>query len=240
MHPLRFRPTRVMVSADGHSVSVDRAERMGVFWDIAFVRKDGWSLAAPFRFEKKARALWEGSWVKVINLATGTITYLDRDNPVVCGLDQMTLEEAKSDGFEITQTIFGCWECTSHALKDGYPQVNRNDRRMSAAKFLYEKENGPLPFGTVLRHECDNRLCVNPSHLVPGTHSENVKDRVERRRSARGTSNGRTKINESMVLVIRNATLPISILSRATGLDPKAIRNIKNGKSWSHVRSLSK
>ncbi len=36
--------------------------------------------------------------------------------------------------------------------------------------------------GQVVRHTCDNRLCVNPMHLVIGSHADNSQDMVDRRR----------------------------------------------------------
>ncbi|WP_369604177.1 HNH endonuclease [Nocardia nova] len=40
----------------------------------------------------------------------------------------------------------------------------------------------PLPDGMLIRHSCDNPLCVNPSHLLLGTHSDNMQDKVDRDR----------------------------------------------------------
>jgi hypothetical protein len=38
----------------------------------------------------------------------------------------------------------------------------------------YEALHGPVPPGRELDHLCENKLCVNPSHLEPVTHQENV------------------------------------------------------------------
>jgi hypothetical protein len=34
-----------------------------------------------------------------------------------------------------------------------------------------------------VRHTCDMRACVNPEHLIPGTHKENMQDMIGRGRS---------------------------------------------------------
>lgn len=48
--------------------------------------------------------------------------------------------------------------------------------------------HGDLDEGIVIRHTCDNPLCCNPRHLIPGTQADNVRDMVERGR--RGDSSG--------------------------------------------------
>lgn len=36
----------------------------------------------------------------------------------------------------------------------------------------------------VVRHTCDNPPCVNPLHLLPGTHADNEQDKARRGRGA--------------------------------------------------------
>lgn len=72
----------------------------------------------------------------------------------------------------------GCWICTSHKLNSsGYPRIQINKKQTTVHKYIYEKYKG-LTNNLVVRHTCDNKLCINPEHLILGTHLDNVKDRV--------------------------------------------------------------
>jgi hypothetical protein len=78
----------------------------------------------------------------------------------------------------------GCHICTSHASTgSGYPTFKREGEQHSIHRYLYEQKYGYLPSGVVLRHSCDNPLCINVDHLTPGNHQDNVNDQVERQRS---------------------------------------------------------
>jgi hypothetical protein len=43
-----------------------------------------------------------------------------------------------------------------------------------AHRAVYEMEVGPIADGLEIDHLCRNRGCVNPAHLEPVTHKENV------------------------------------------------------------------
>jgi hypothetical protein len=61
----------------------------------------------------------------------------------------------------------------------GYGVTRRAGRLVLAHRAAYEEQHGPIPDGLELDHLCRVRSCVNPEHLEPVTHAENM------RRSAR-------------------------------------------------------
>lgn len=131
----------------------------------------------------------------------------------------------------------GCWIVVSHAVNaHGYPTFQRDGVKQYIHRVMYMKRFGKIDSSVLLRHKCDNPKCCNPEHLEEGSHTDNVRDRVERNRSAKGESNGRTKLTEDQARFIKyDTTNSISKLSRDFGVSRKAIRLIKDGINWSHI-----
>lgn len=67
----------------------------------------------------------------------------------------------------------GCWQWTGY-LHGGYGRYGRGPGTRLAHRIIYEHLVGPVPKGLDLDHLCRNRGCVNPEHLEPVTHRENV------------------------------------------------------------------
>lgn len=74
--------------------------------------------------------------------------------------------------------IGGCWVWTG-CLRNGYGRLGRTVggtyRHFQAHRVAYEDARGPVPSGLVLDHLCRNTACVNPEHLQPVTHLQNVR-----------------------------------------------------------------
>ena len=70
----------------------------------------------------------------------------------------------------------GCWHWTGAKTSAGYGHINigAGKYRMAHA-LMYERFIGRVPAGCELDHLCRNRGCVNPWHLEPVTHRENVR-----------------------------------------------------------------
>jgi len=67
-----------------------------------------------------------------------------------------------------------CWSWQATTTQGGYGLFRvTSARRVSAARFAYELDNGPLEAGLQILHLCHNKICCNPAHLRAGTSQEN-------------------------------------------------------------------
>ena len=71
----------------------------------------------------------------------------------------------------------GCVVWTGSLTAEGYGnlRIPGEDRNDYAHRVSYELHVGAIPEGLVIDHLCRNRACVNPSHLEPVPHIENVR-----------------------------------------------------------------
>lgn len=73
-----------------------------------------------------------------------------------------------------------CWEWQGSRRGDSYGQLYVARKHRAAHRFSFFLANCYYP--PVVRHKCDNRVCVNPHHLQGGTQTDNMRDVVERGR----------------------------------------------------------
>lgn len=76
-----------------------------------------------------------------------------------------------------TEERDGCLIWTGHLNHDGYGQmlIDKKVGMKQAHRVAYEIFIGPIPKGLELDHLCRVRECVNPAHMEPVTHAENVR-----------------------------------------------------------------
>jgi hypothetical protein len=117
----------------------------------------------------------------------------------------------------------------------GYVVARADGRLIKAHRLSYLINKGETPPGMVVMHTCDVRNCINPSHLVIGTNTDNTRDRDEKKRQARGERQGRAKLTEAAVREIRLSPASDTKLALQYGVGPTTINNIRTGKRWAHV-----
>lgn len=67
-----------------------------------------------------------------------------------------------------------CWNWLGWS-KSGYGGLSKDGKRHRAHRYIYELLVGKIPEGLEIDHLCRNKKCVNPEHLEPVTHSENMR-----------------------------------------------------------------
>jgi hypothetical protein len=67
-----------------------------------------------------------------------------------------------------------CWVWTAAKSSRGYGEIKLGGVQSSPYRVVYEWLVGTIPYGLVLDHLCQNRLCVNPAHMEPVTPGENT------------------------------------------------------------------
>lgn len=69
----------------------------------------------------------------------------------------------------------GCWVWGRSITDKGYGTITgEGGANLKAHRVAYELTRGPIPTGLELDHLCRNRACINPEHLEPVSHRENV------------------------------------------------------------------
>jgi len=112
----------------------------------------------------------------------------------------------------------------------GYYRYNGKLRDKYVHVHVWEKLNGPLESGEVVRHLCNNTWCVEPTHLSKGTKQDDIHDQIRS-----GTFN-RQKLSIEQVREIRRqyrtTAKTMQKLANEYGVNVSAISRIINRVRW--------
>ena len=80
------------------------------------------------------------------------------------------------------QGVKGCVMWTGKLNRDGYGELRFSGMRCPAHRVAYMLEHGAAE-GLDVHHDCENRACVNPAHLVAMTRGEHMSEHRRRENS---------------------------------------------------------
>lgn len=152
--------------------------------------------------------------------------------------------------WEKVQKSEGCWEWQATISREGYGRLSYNLKSEYAHRISYFLANGYWPTLFIL-HSCDNRRCVNPKHLMEGTHQDNMRDAAAKGRldpykfvdssgefRFKGELHGHSILTEDKVREIRQRWASGErgvAIARDYGVCPGAVYSVAHRRTWKHV-----
>jgi hypothetical protein len=128
-----------------------------------------------------------------------------------------------------------CWPFKGKLNGKGRPYFTVAGKKHLAYRLAYELVNGDDTLeGVMARHTCDNEVCCNPRHIVPGDQQQNMNDMKERERHG---------IPHHAVRAIRklgntpNGPTHAEI-AELYGMARSTVTEIINGKNYGHVKDI--
>lgn len=100
-----------------------------------------------------------------------------------------------------------CWEWVGAISKNGYGAFGVGYKMVGSHRVSYAIHFGEIPDGLIVCHRCDNKICVNPSHLFLGTQKDNIRDKLSKGRQPNGESHYNHKLTTEQVIDLRQKRL---------------------------------
>lgn len=137
----------------------------------------------------------------------------------------------------------GCWLWTGrinkrqHTNKIAYGGMSMRNREHLAHRLMYEFFYGVHPGKLEVCHTCDNTICVRPSHLFLGTHTDNMRDMMRKKRliHRKGEKHPLAKLTDADIPKIRSAPGTQKEIAAQFGVTHSMISLILRRKNWRHI-----
>lgn len=122
--------------------------------------------------------------------------------------------------------------CIDHgrqgSVRDGYTTVRIDGRSHGVHRVLCAfAHNLPLSDDWVTRHTCGNARCINVNHIVPGTHADNMRDKVHHGRSG--------KLSDDQVRAIRKDRRAATVIADEYNISWSMVYQIRRRDVYAYV-----
>lgn len=145
-------------------------------------------------------------------------------------------------------TATGCLNWNKGKI-GGYGRIKFLGIDFFVHRVSYSINVSKIPDGMFVLHKCDNRSCINPSHLFIGSKRDNIMDAINKGRAPlrsykghklnHGTACKRAKVNEIKVKEIRKlwaaGRSTQGEISKLFGISRATVSSIVTRRSWFYV-----
>ena len=138
-----------------------------------------------------------------------------------------------------------CWLWTGYCDSQGYGTMHMNIPcgkhkcgPVRAHRVSWMIHFGDIRDGIQVLHRCDVTSCVNPDHLFLGNNDDNMRDKAEKGRAARGEGNAKSKLTVNDIKRIRSVDPSWSNAKRIAlelGVTPENVSMVMLRKTWKHI-----
>lgn len=133
-----------------------------------------------------------------------------------------------------------CWPWTGYTDARGYGSISIWPTRTGSHRVAYALTHGEIPDEFIVRHDCDNPPCCNPSHLRLGTMVDNNRDKTERGRDAKGEGHGMARYTTEQVREVKRLLATTGLthaeIAASAGVKVDTVDKISSGRQWKEVQ----
>lgn len=129
-----------------------------------------------------------------------------------------------------------CWIYTGAVADDGYGRfwaptaaaAEGRSENVRPSRWVWQAHNGPIPGGSVIRHDCDVTLCVRPACLRLGDQTDNLGDAMRRDRVTHPGRVGKADRRGAVIAARELRTEILAAIGRGV-LDPAELGEVVAG-----------
>lgn len=163
---------------------IDENKAVGQLLNQAVLNLEAW---CPDIFFEELKTPTRVAYASVINEPSTALAAAKRK------LEEAKKCEAKPYHIMNIEAPGGCWELGTQISPDRMEIVAPNGAviKTHTYRFMYLFLNAIVPDqNDVVRHQCNNRACIRPDHMLLGSQAQNMLDE-ERRKYAGNSAQGR-------------------------------------------------